>query len=366
MVGRITQRLLHSGSRLKRRIHAATAPRSGPPPSGSARGATIDELIDLFFPDGVSAGSIDPVRHMLQTTALDASSVRRVLGTVDRQRSPSPFSVRASMADVAYVSVGGIDVALDRADQSVSAPIIRDGFWEPHVEHVLRRVLAPGSVFVDIGANVGWHSMLAASIVGATGRVVAIEPNPDNARLIAHSIAHNELTNVSLVPLALGDSIGYAAFRSAIGSNGGFVDGDEADPIAPGVTIVPTIRLDDLGIERIDVIKIDVEGAEPIVFRGAGVAIERDHPAIIFEFSCEMTGRVGGANPRDHLKMFEAYGYRLSLIGKPDGALIAVDDIDRLLADWGDPCRIEDFLAIRPGSPIAEQVTDYSPTPKNS
>ena len=230
----------------------------------------------------------------------------------------------------------------------MSAPIIRDGFWEPHVELVLRQVLAPGSVFVDIGANVGWHSMLAASIVGASGRVVAIEPNPDNARLIAHSIAHNRLTNVALVPLALGDTIGYSAFRSAIGSNGGFVDGDEADPIAPGVTIVPTIRLDDLGIERIDVIKIDVEGAEPIVFRGATNSIERDHPVVVFEFSCEMTQRVGGVSPRDHLTMFEVYGYRLSLIDKAGGGLVAVDDIDRLLANWGDPCRIEDFIAARP------------------
>ncbi len=228
----------------------------------------VDDLVALLFPDGVSPESVDVVRGILQSAGLTASSVRQVLGSVDRQRSPSPFSVRLSKADVAYVSVEGIEVALDTADQSVSAAIIADGFWEPHVEHVLRRFLAPGSVFVDIGANVGWHTFLASGIVGADGLVYAIEPNPDNARLIAHTIHRNELSNVQLVPFALGESTGFAAFRSAIGSNGGLLGQDEFDYLDPNVTIVPTMRFDDLSIARVDVIKIDVEGAEPIVLQG--------------------------------------------------------------------------------------------------
>lgn len=71
-----------------------------------------------------------------------------------------------------------IDVALDTADQSVSALFIEDGEWEPQVVHVLRQYLKAGSVFVDIGANVGWHTAVGSSIVGPTGRVYAIEPNP--------------------------------------------------------------------------------------------------------------------------------------------------------------------------------------------
>lgn len=179
---------------------------------------------------------------------LSPPSVRRVLGSVDHKRSPTPFSVRLSNEDVAYVSLEGIEVALDRADQSVSESIITDGFWEPYVEHVLRKFLAPGSIFVDVGANVGWHTALASSIAGDGGRVYAIEPNPDNARLIAHTIQRNHLSNVHLVPIALGASTGHSAFRSAIGSNGGFLGRDELNSIDPNVTIVPTMRLDDLDI----------------------------------------------------------------------------------------------------------------------
>jgi FkbM family methyltransferase len=283
----------------------------------------------------------------LHTIELSPSTVRHLLGSVDQQRSPTPFSVRLSNDDVAYVAVDGIEVALDRADRSVSGPIIADGFWEPHVERVLRKFLSPRSVFVDIGANVGWHTALASSAVGVDGQVYAIEPNPDNARLIAHTIERNRLSNVHLVPIALAESTGYAAFRSAIGSNGGFLNHDERDSLDPDVTIVPTMRFDDLHIPRVDVVKIDVEGAEPIVFRGATETIARDHPVIVFEFSCEMTERVSGVAPRDHLKMFESYGYALSMVERPTGTLVPVDDIDRMLSEWGDRTRIEDFIAIR-------------------
>ena len=343
----VVQGMRRIGSRLKRRVHKATAPRSAGPPSPD-----VDGLVRLLFPDGVSAESVDVVRRILQSTELTASSVRQVLGSVDRQRSPTPFSVRLTEHDVAYVAIDGIEVALDRADQSVSGPIIADGFWEPHVETVLRRFLAPGSVFVDIGANVGWHTALASAIVGADGLVYAIEPNPDNARLIAHTIRRNHLSNVRLIPLALAESTGFAAFRSAIGSNGGFLGPEESSPIDPNVTIVPTIRFDDLDIARVDVIKIDVEGAEPIVLRGARATIERDHPVIVFEFSCEMTERVGGVAARDHLRMFESYGYQLALIEQPTGSLVPVDDIDRLLGEWGSHTRIEDFVALPPGSRV--------------
>ena len=344
MVHRVAEAALRTGSRLKRAIHLATEPRAA---RGRRTQAEVDELAGLLFPHGVSAESADVVRNALEASRLTPSMVRRVLGSVDQQRSPTPFSVRLSNDDVAYVTVDGIAVALDKADRSVSGPIINDGFWEPHVEHVLRRFLEPGSVFVDIGANVGWHTALASAVVGVDGDVYAIEPNPDNARLIAHTIERNSLSNVHLVPIALGESTGFASFRTAIGSNGGFLDHDERDSLDPNVTIVPTMRFDDLDIPRVDVVKIDVEGAEPLVFRGATATIERDRPVIVFEFSCEMTERVSGVAPRDHLEMFASYGYTLSLIERPAGTLVSVDDVDRLLEEWGDRTRIEDFIAVR-------------------
>ncbi len=297
----------------------------------------------LLFPDGNDDSSI---HETLSAHHVTATAVRRALGQANQHSTPTPFSVRLSPSDVAYVSVGGIDVALDMADRSVSAHIIETGEWEPQVVHVLRKYLTVGSVFVDIGANVGWHSAVGSSIVGPGGRVYSIEPNPDNARLIAHTIQRNDLTNVELLPFALSERTGFAAFRSAIGSNGGFAWGNDPSFIDPAVTIVPTVRFDDLDIAHVDVIKMDVEGAEPMVMRGAVKMIERDHPVIIFEFSCDMTQRVGGVEPREHLRFFEDHGYTLSIIDRSGGSQIPVTDVDALLRDWGSPVRLEDFVAV--------------------
>jgi FkbM family methyltransferase len=345
---RAVDALLNTGSRLKRRIHEATVPRSlaAKTAAGVNGSNDVDAMLRLLFPHGATPTARDVVRTAMQAGPVSASTVRRILGGVDLQTSPSPFSVRLSAGDLAYVAIDGVEVALDTADQSVSGPIIATGTWEPHVAGVIRKFLAPGSVFVDIGANVGWHTALASRVVGAAGEVFAFEPNPDNARLIAHTIEHNGLTNVRLFPLALADSVGFAAFRSAIGSNGGFLGRGESGSIDPSVTIVPTMRLDDIGLTRIDVIKIDVEGAEPIVFRGGLEALGQLQPVVVFEFSCEMTERVGGVAARDHLTMFESFGYELFLIERITGALAPIGGVDQLLDSWGDRGRIEDLVAV--------------------
>ena len=350
MLRRATQWVLHAGSRLKRQVHRATAPRSGPVGASEdeRRAEDADRLVRMLFPEGNGDSTI---HETLSAPDVTATTVRRALGQANQHSTPTPFSVRLSPSDVAYVSVSGIDVALDTADQSVSALIIEDGEWEPQVVHVLRQYLKAGSVFVDIGANVGWHTAVGSSIVGPTGRVYAIEPNPDNARLIAHTVQRNELTNVELLPFALSERTGFAAFRSAIGSNGGFAWGNEPSFIDPVVTIVPTMRFDDLDIARVDVIKMDVEGAEPMVLRVALEMIERDHPVIVFEFSCDMTQRVGGVEPREHLRFFEDHGYALSMIDRAYGSLIPVPDVDELMANWGSPIRLEDFVALHQPAP---------------
>ncbi len=74
--------------------------------------------------------------------------------------------------------------------------------YEPHVTNLVKGILKEGGVFLDVGANIGYFTMLAASLVKANGKVIAIEPNPQNLQLIYSSLLENHLSNVAIYPYA--------------------------------------------------------------------------------------------------------------------------------------------------------------------
>jgi FkbM family methyltransferase len=304
------------------------------------------ELLTLLYPNGLTESQHAEARRIIDRDGVNVTTVRQILGTLDRNTAPTAFQVRPSASDIVTVRVGDLQLALDRADQSVSATIVDAGTWEPHIVEAMRRLLSPGQTFVDVGANVGYHTMVAASIVGPTGAVHAFEANPDNARLIAYSIELNALEHVRLHPVALSDSAGYEWFASAIGSNGGITEHSQGMPPSPSSTVVPAIRLDDVELGRLSMIKIDVEGAEPKVIAGAMETIIRDRPIIVFEFSVAMTEQVAGGTALGHLATIEHLGYELYVIDRATADFIPTGPLTEFLARWGDRYRIEDLIAI--------------------
>jgi len=301
------------------------------------------EILSLLFPAGLDDVQNHIVRHAIGDSPPSLQAARVALGALDQQTSASPVTIRWGLADLDLVDVGGVEMALDRADASVSIQIT-EGFYEPHVAATLDRLLGPGDVFVDVGANVGYHAFRASPRVGAGGRVVAVEANSENARLIAHTIAVNSLTNVELVPLALAARRGFVNFGTHVGSNGGFLPDDDATTGSGRGTVVPTMALDDLELDRVGVIKIDVEGAEAIVIDGAWATIERLRPTFVMEFSQEMTERVSARSPEEHLQRFVDRGYSISIIDRATYEADPVGSVGELLDDWGDVLRIEDLL----------------------
>jgi FkbM family methyltransferase len=301
-------------------------------------------LMRLLFPSASDEWRDDVLRAAGDDDPFLPHVVRRILGGVDRHVSPSPLDVRFGVDDLAIVHIDGAMLFLDRCDWSVSEQIISDRRYELGVSRVLGDLLTPGAVFVDVGANVGYHTIRAAVRVGAGGRVVALEPNPENARLLLLTIRANGFSNIDLVPLALSDRLGAVSFTAYLGSNGGFSP-DDLDSLASGrTTVVACIPLDDLRLPRIDVMKVDVEGAEAEVVSGAIETIERCRPAIVMEFSCEMATRVGGLSPREHLDRIVGMGYEMAVIDKWGGPPVPVASPEVLLQSWGDPLRIEDLL----------------------
>jgi FkbM family methyltransferase len=141
--------------------------------------------------------------------------------------------------------------------------------------------------FVDIGANAGHHTLFMAKIADS---VLAVEPFPALQSLIREKIALNDLQNVRLAPIALGYEDGVLDYYPGAGANSGvgtFLPDSTERKVAP---IKLEVRrgddfFDELGLGRIDLIKIDVEGFEPLVFRGMKNRIENDRPVILMEMS---------------------------------------------------------------------------------
>lgn len=176
---------------------------------------------------------------------------------------------------------------------------------------LLRRLLKPGDTFVDAGANVGVYSLAAAAAVGPTGRVIACEPAPGTMQLLRQSVALNEAHWVELHQTALSDHHGTAEFVT-------FEPGSALSSFAPkrrtaGNSItVPVISLDELVAGRTDdvaLVKIDVEGAELQVVRGAEQLFSTHKPPIIVELEPEHLRRQG-ADVEEFTAFFTRLGYR--------------------------------------------------------
>ena len=189
-----------------------------------------------------------------------------------------------------------------------------DGVYEPDTLSLLLHELAPGSIFVDIGANVGVFTLPAAKRVGKNGRVLAAEASPDILPYLYHNLAHNETQTATVVNSAICDTTGSVPFFRAprekfgMGSLGAQFHRQSID--------VPARTLDDVlkehGISRVDVLKADVEGFELAVFRGARkLMADAPPPLILFEFCDWAEARMPMAQPGDAQQFLMDHGYSI-------------------------------------------------------
>lgn len=168
-------------------------------------------------------------------------------------------------------TVHGPRFAVDTQDL-IQRYIYMFGVWEPNMSRWLRRRLRPGDTFVDVGANVGYFSLLASRCVGDEGRVVAIEASPEFHRRLLQQVRLNGSRNIRAVNVAVDDGPKTLAFVLASSANMGansIVPYDGPAESTFRIEAVPLPRtLEPAEIKRARVIKIDVEGAEGGVVRG--------------------------------------------------------------------------------------------------
>jgi FkbM family methyltransferase len=150
---------------------------------------------------------------------------------------------------------------------------------EPEVESTLLGLLEPGETVFDVGANIGWFSLLAARKVGPSGRVVAFEPSIANAAYCKRNAASNGFANITVIPAAVGDRDGWASFAAGSSLKGRLSDegGDEVPIISLDTWLTAT------GQAPPQLIKLDIEGAEGAALRGMSETLRAERPALIIE-----------------------------------------------------------------------------------
>ena len=165
------------------------------------------------------------------------------------------------------------------------------GCFEPHFAELFSLLIRPGDRCVDVGANIGLHTVRLAKLAGRGGVVTAIEPDPGLARRIERNLMLNDLANVRVVNAAASDRAGPVTLHRP----------DPGDPNRARASLhgysyltgdaisVSAVTVDEVcGSERVALIKIDVEGHEGAVVRGAAGVIGRDAPSVVFEYAPDL------------------------------------------------------------------------------
>lgn len=213
----------------------------------------------------------------------------------------------------------GLRLWIDLSDHAIGLNILR-GRYELNELDFISRTVKPGQHVVDCGAHIGYFAMHLADAVGPAGSVAAFEPFEPNAECLERSIRENQFQGrVRLERAAVGATPGSLPLVYApntINSGGAFLQGRGDIPWGHATLTVPVVTLDGLTLPRpISFIKADIEGAEPLAFRGADALLRTDRPVILSELHPLQLDRVSGVTPAEFIGEMHARGYRCHLLG---------------------------------------------------
>ncbi len=196
----------------------------------------------------------------------------------------------------------------------VSEFVLKDKLWEAYETQLLLKNLKAGQTLLDIGANIGYYSLVASKILGEDGKIIAIEPESSNFELLAHNIENNQLSNVEAFNVGLGqttESIDFFTSPQNRGDHRAFdFDGDREK------TSIKIINGDELVKDQpINFIKIDTQGFEYEIIRGLKHTISKNRQGLkmILEF-WPFALRQNGASADSLLDEIEAYDFTIHVI----------------------------------------------------
>ncbi len=211
--------------------------------------------------------------------------------------------IKPATGKVVIETTFGFKINLDPIfDKNIENVIYERGVYEQGTVSVLQDFLHFGDTFVDVGANIGWLSLVAAHKVTSQGQIYAFEPVPSTFEILKSNTELNQFTQISLNQFALGNKAEFVTIYPEKDNRGGAsILNHQSEK---GIQI-EVKKLDDLNIDTtINVIKIDVEGFELDVLKGAINTIKKDKPKLIIEHSIDRNNTA---------EQFEIYNWLLDL-----------------------------------------------------
>lgn len=215
------------------------------------------------------------------------------------------------------VIISGRTLYVDRADETITRTLLT-GDYEPLETKILTTLIREGNTVLDVGANIGYYTTLFSQLVGKHGRVIAFEPTPRTFRLLKKNLNVNGCRNVEAHQVALSDISASGTLHINLYNRGGNRIYESPGMPTQAVRVERYDKFID-PLVRIDVIKIDVEGAEMLALRGMEGMIARDRPTIIAEF-VPYTLKKAGTSAEEMLDFLSKYGYAFEDIDEISGS----------------------------------------------
>lgn len=297
----------------------------------------LEDQIDALHLAYANAVFVVLSRQPQRTRSSEAPHFKSLLNMVKAMaRTPATLVTAPPQRMAVYLgdhkaltrTIYGHKIFVDTHDISITPHILLDGFWEQWITNLFRGLMRPGMTVIDIGANLGYYSILAADIVGPTGRLVAFEANPSLAELLHSNLAVNGFLDRSTIEhkavLSSSGMVRFGVYERYLGGSSIYASEEVAARHQDKVKMidVPAIALDDYFRpgEKVDLVKIDAEGAEPSILQGARrVLTENQDIQVIMEFAPSIFEQSYGSAAKVHEDV-TALGFTMYRI-EHDGSL---------------------------------------------
>jgi FkbM family methyltransferase len=273
--------------------------------------------LQLFVFDDLARQADTAVRRLESALAVEIETRERREWELTRRTSELEAALAqqnflaqaAGLPDAVEVETN-VGVLWSHPNDEITASLQEHGFWEIHLVRLLEKRLRPGMAFLDVGANIGYFTVLASRLVGPSGHVVAVEAEAGNAALLRANVWRHGCANVTVLSIAAWSTFAHPTMNVRAGNRGSsWITESEGEHELR----VPAAPLDQVLHERFDLMKLDAEGSEHVILDGARRLLETC-PLAVVEFWPRAIPQPKPAEPKEVLESYEALGRDLAVV----------------------------------------------------